>query len=191
RDLAKGAVSGAAALVPQTTFVFDDTVRDNVALGAGASDDDVWAALRLARADAFVSALPEGLDTRLGERGTSLSGGQRQRLALARAVVRRPRLLILDDATSAVDPQIEAEILAGLRDTELGATVVVVAYRRATIELADEVVFLDRGTVADRGTHEELLARSPGYERLVTAYERAAAERAAARQTETFAETEE
>src|SRR5690606_9106486 len=117
RDLAKGAVSGAAALVPQTTFVFDDTVRDNVALGAGASDDDVWAALRLARADAFVSALPEGLDTRLGERGTSLSGGQRQRLALARAVVRRPRLLILDDATSAVDPQIEAEILAGLRDT--------------------------------------------------------------------------
>ncbi|MFW5417429.1 ABC transporter ATP-binding protein [Nocardiopsis sp. CNT-189] len=191
RGLAKGAISGVAALVPQTTFVFEDTIRDNVALGADVSDDDVWAALRLARADSFVAALPAGLDTRLGERGTSLSGGQRQRLALARAVVRRPRLLILDDATSAVDPQVEAEILAGLRDTELAATVVVVAYRRATIELADEVVFLDRGTVTDRGTHDELLARSPGYERLVTAYERAAAERAAAAQTETFAETEE
>ncbi|MFC3519918.1 ABC transporter ATP-binding protein [Streptomonospora nanhaiensis] len=181
RDLARGEIAAAAALVPQSTFIFEDTVRGNVTLGADIDDADVWAALRLARADSFVAALPEGLDTRLGERGTTLSGGQRQRLALARAVVRRPRLLILDDATSAVDPQVEAQILAGLRDADLAATVVVVAYRRATIELADEVVYLEQGTVRDRGTHAELLERSPGYRRLVTAYERAAAERAAER----------
>ncbi|MDA2810693.1 ABC transporter ATP-binding protein [Nocardiopsis sp. RSe5-2] len=180
RDLAPGEIPAAAALVPQSTFVFEDTVRDNVALDTGATDAEVWAALRLARADSFVAALPDGLDTALGERGASLSGGQRQRLALARAVVRRPRLLILDDATSAVDPQVEAQILAGLRETDLAATVVVVAYRRATIELADEVVYMEDGTVADRGPHAELLLRSPGYERLVTAYERAAEERAAA-----------
>ncbi|ASU83472.1 ABC transporter ATP-binding protein [Nocardiopsis gilva YIM 90087] len=179
RDLEKGELSRVAALVPQSTFVFEDTVRDNVALGADVPDEDVWAALRLARADSFVAALPNALDTRLGERGTSLSGGQRQRLALARAVVRRPRLLILDDATSAVDPQVEAQILAGLRDTDLAATVVVVAYRRATIELADDVIYLEQGTVRDRGTHSELLERSPGYQRLVTAYERAAEEREA------------
>ncbi|WP_046471633.1 ABC transporter ATP-binding protein [Allosalinactinospora lopnorensis] len=177
RDLEQGEIAGAAALVPQSTFVFEDTARGNVTLGADVDDADVWAALRLARADSFVAALPGGLDTRLGERGTSLSGGQRQRLALARAVVRRPRLLILDDATSAVDPQIEAQILAGLRDTELAATVVVVAYRRATIELADEIVYLERGTVRDQGIHHELLERSPGYRKLVTAYERATAER--------------
>jgi ABC-type multidrug transport system fused ATPase/permease subunit len=181
RDLRRGEIARTAALVPQSTFVFEDTVRDNVTLGADIPDADVWAALRLARADSFVAALPDNLDTRLGERGTSLSGGQRQRLALARAVVRRPRLLILDDATSAVDPQIEAQILAGLRDTDLAATVVVVAYRRATIELADEVVYLERGTVSDRGTHAELLERSAGYRSLVTAYERAAADRAADR----------
>ncbi|MGI5118001.1 ABC transporter ATP-binding protein [Marinactinospora thermotolerans] len=179
RDLARGEIARVAALVPQSTFVFEDSVRDNVTLGADIDDERVWAALRLAHADSFVAALPEALDTRLGERGASLSGGQRQRLALARAIVRSPRLLILDDATSAVDPQIEARILAGLRDTDLAATVVVVAYRRATIELADEVVYLEQGTVRDRGTHAELLDRSPGYRRLVTAYERAAEQRAA------------
>ncbi|WP_017540482.1 ABC transporter ATP-binding protein [Nocardiopsis halophila] len=180
RELAAGQIPAAAALVPQSTFVFEDTVRDNVALDTGATDEQVWAALRLARADSFVAALPEGLDTRLGERGASLSGGQRQRLALARAVVRCPRLLVMDDATSAVDPQVEAQILAGLRERDLDATVVVVAYRRATIELADEVVYMEGGTVVDRGAHADLLRRSPGYERLVTAYERAAEERAAA-----------
>ncbi|WP_068757192.1 ABC transporter ATP-binding protein [Thermobifida cellulosilytica] len=180
RDYAHGELARAVALVPQHTFIFDDTVRGNVTLGADVDDAAVWQALRLACADSFVAALPQGLDTRLGERGTSLSGGQRQRLALARALVRRPRLLILDDATSAVDPQVEAQILGGLREADLaGATVVVVAYRRATIELADEVVYLEQGTVRDRGTHAELLARSPGYHRLVTAYEQAAAQRSA------------
>ncbi|GLU45933.1 multidrug ABC transporter ATP-binding protein [Nocardiopsis ansamitocini] len=184
RELAPGEIARTAALVPQSAFVFEDTVRDNVTLGGDIDDALVWEALRLARADSFVAALPEGLDTRLGERGTSLSGGQRQRLALARALVRRPRLLILDDATSAVDPQVEAQILGGLRDIELSATVVVVAYRRATIELADEVVYLEQGTVHDRGTHAELLERSPGYHALVTAYENAAEQRVADAATE-------
>ncbi|MFI7144632.1 ABC transporter ATP-binding protein [Nonomuraea sp. NPDC050022] len=177
RRLAYGGLAESVALVPQQTFLFDDTVRGNIALGLDTDDADVWAALRVAQADGFVAKLASGLDTRVGERGTSLSGGQRQRLALARAVVRRPRLLILDDATSSVDPQVEAKILYGLRDA--ASSVVVVAYRMATIALADEIVYLDRGRVVDRGGHEELLERCEGYRNLVTAYEREEAERAA------------
>jgi ATP-binding cassette, subfamily B, bacterial len=177
RAFRRGDVASAAALVSQATFVFDDTVRGNVTLGADLEDDHVWRALALARAEDFVAALPEGLDTRVGERGTSLSGGQRQRLALARALVRHPRLLVLDDATSAVDPHVEARILAGLRATGGESTVLVIAYRMATIALADEVVYIERGRIAGRGPHEELMQISEGYRRLVTAYERAAAER--------------
>ncbi len=177
RDYARGGVAASAAVVGQNAFLFDDTVRGNVTLGGDVPDEDVWDALRIAEADGFVKALPEGLDTRVGERGTTLSGGQRQRLALARALVRRPRLLVLDDATSSVDPLIEARILAGLRDSS--ATVVVVAYRKATIALADEVVYVEHGRVLDRGPHAVLLERSPGYRDLVTAYERAEADRAA------------
>ena len=179
RSLRPGGVSAAAALVAQQTFLFDDTVRGNVTLGADIPDDEVRDALRLAQAERFVDALPEGLDTRIGERGTTLSGGQRQRLALARALVRKPRLLVLDDATSSVDPQVEARILAGLRDVAAPSTVVVVAYRMATIALADEVVYIEHGRVLDRGTHAELLERCEGYRQLVTAYERAEAERRA------------
>jgi ATP-binding cassette subfamily B protein len=182
RTLAPGAVAEVASLVPQSTFLFDDTVRDNITLGAPPDvlpDEDVWAALRVAQADGFVAALPAALDTLVGERGTTLSGGQRQRLALARAVVRRPRLLVLDDATSSVDAQVEQRILAGLRESGAASTVVVVAYRLATISLADEVVFVEDGRVAARGTHEELLASSAGYGDVVHAYERAEAERAA------------
>jgi ATP-binding cassette subfamily B protein len=172
-QLRKGQLSLNVSLVPQTAFMFDDTVRDNVTLGADVSDEEVWAALRTAQADGFVAALPDGLDSLLGERGTSLSGGQRQRLSLARALVRKPRLLILDDATSAVDPEVEARILASLRDDVEGsaASLVVVAYRKATISLADEVVHLDEGRVVGRGTHAELLATSPAYAQLVNAYE--------------------
>ncbi|KAB8188251.1 ATP-binding cassette domain-containing protein [Nonomuraea phyllanthi] len=179
RELAYGGIAESVALVPQQTFLFDDSVRGNIALGLDAADEDVWAALRLAQAEGFVARLADGLDTRVGERGASLSGGQRQRLALARAVVRRPRLLILDDATSSVDPQVEAKILYGLRDAAEASTVVVVAYRMATIALADEVVYLDHGRIVDRGTHDELLLRCAGYRNLVTAYEREEAERAA------------
>ena len=178
RELARGGVADQAALVSQSTFLFDDTVRGNVTLGADIDDEQVRAALSLAQAERFVDALPQGLDTRIGERGTTLSGGQRQRLALARALVRHPRLLILDDATSSVDPAVEAAILRGLRSADLGATVVVVAYRRATIALADEVVWIERGRVVDRGTHEELIGRTPGYALLVNAYDDEADRRA-------------
>jgi len=182
-DYAKGEISDAVALVPQQTFIFGDTVRANVTLGAEMPDDAVWAALRTAQAERFVKALPSGLDTVIGERGMTLSGGQRQRLALARALARRPRLLVLDDCTSAVDPSVEAAILDGLREqgcssgeSAPGTTVVVIAYRKATVALADEVLFLENGAIGARGTHDELLAASPGYRELITAYARAAEE---------------
>jgi ATP-binding cassette subfamily B protein len=186
RALTADSLAATAALVAQVPFVFDDTVRANITLDRrGVGDDDAWAALRLAEADGFVARLPEGLDTRVGERGTSLSGGQRQRLTLARALAGRPRLLVLDDATSAVDPRVEAAILSALRSNAAGnadglgtsASILVVAYRRATIALADEVVYLEHGRVVARGTHVELLESSPGYANLVTAYEKAEAER--------------
>jgi len=176
--LSEAALASNTALVPQVPFVFDDTVRGNITLDrAGLDDGTAWAALRLAQADGFVAKLPDGLDTAVGERGTSLSGGQRQRLTLARALAGRPRLLVLDDATSAVDPRVEAAILAALRGRDAGASILVVAYRRATIALADRVVYLQNGRVAATGTHAELMAAVPGYRDLVTAYEQAEAER--------------
>jgi ABC-type multidrug transport system fused ATPase/permease subunit len=162
----------AVALVFQETFLFADSVRANVTLGVGVDDDAVRAALAAARADRFVAALPEGLDTVLGERGVTLSGGQRQRLALARALLRRPRVLVLDDATSAVDPVVEGEILGELRAGPR-VTTLIVAHRLSTIELADRVVYLSDGRVVATGTHADLLA-DPGYEAIVSAYEEAA-----------------
>jgi len=181
RDLPAAALAGAIALVPQVPFVFDDTLAGNVDLDrAGVDAQAVHGSLALAQAGGFVAALPAGAATMVGERGTSLSGGQRQRLTLARALAGAPRLLVLDDATSAVDPRVEARILRALRARgtgQAGASILVVAYRRATIALADEVVFLDRGTVVARGRHEDLLARFPRYAALVTAYEHADRER--------------
>ena len=170
RSLSRGAVSQSAAIVFQHSFLFDDTVRENITLGEAYSDDEVFEALELAQASGFVRALPQGLDTMLGERGTSLSGGQRQRLALARALVRKPRLLILDDATSSVDTTVEEAILRGLKDAALPSTIVIVAYRQATISLADEIVFVEQGEVTATGSHEQLLETVPAYERLVLAY---------------------
>jgi ABC-type multidrug transport system fused ATPase/permease subunit len=202
-ELSAAALAGVVGLVGQVPFVFDDSVRGNVSLErAGVDDTVIWWALRCAQADHFVQALPDHLDADVGERGTTLSGGQRQRLTLARALAGRPRLLILDDATSAVDPTVEAAILARLREgitdpgpdgggadgqgadghraaggrIGLAAThvpsLLLIAHRRATIALADSVVFLERGRVIAQGTHTDLLARVPAYADLVTAYER-------------------
>lgn len=176
RDLTHDDLASVIAVVPQGTFLFDDTVRENVTLGGDFSDEMVWEALRTVQAADFVGALADGLDAQLGERGTSLSGGQRQRLSLARALVRKPRLLVMDDATSAVDPEVEQRILRALAAhtaDDNGPTVLVVAYRKATIALADEVVFLDDGVIADRGTHDELVVRSADYRNLVNAYDQA------------------
>jgi ABC-type multidrug transport system fused ATPase/permease subunit len=180
RTLSQASLTRTVALVPQVPFVFDDTVRGNVTLDRDRVDETaLHDALGLAQAESFVDRLRSGVETALGERGVSLSGGQRQRLTLARAVAGGPRLLVLDDATSAVDPRVEAQILAGLRGRDAAASALVVAYRRATIALADEVVYLEHGRVVARGTHQRLLAEVPGYADLVTAYERAEAERAA------------
>ena len=179
REVRRGGIPEVASLVPQQTFMFDDSVRGNITLGGDFSDDEVWGALATAQATGFVTELGDGLGTHVGERGASLSGGQRQRIALARAIIRAPRLLVLDDATSAVYPAVEQAILAGLREASSGTTVLVVAYRMSTITLADEIVYFEGGRVLDHGSHDELLARCEGYARLVTAYAREAAERAA------------
>jgi ATP-binding cassette, subfamily B, bacterial len=180
RSLAPGQSARAVALAAQEAFVFDDTVRENVALGEPLPDQDLWRALHLAGAEEFVRELPGGLGAPLGERGSTLSGGQRQRLALARALARRPRLLVLDEATSAVDPRVEARILDNLRGATAGCTLLVVASRTATITLADDVVFLQDGRVTARGPHAELLETCAPYRDLVTAYERDAERRSAA-----------
>jgi ABC-type multidrug transport system fused ATPase/permease subunit len=164
----------AVALVFQEAFLFADTVRENLALGWDVAEDELRWALEAARARRFVDRLPLGLDQELGERGVTLSGGQRQRLALARALLRRPGLLMLDDATSAVDPTVERQILDAL-PSSLHATTLIVAHRVSTIALADRVLFLDGGHIAASGTHHELLGSVPAYASLARAYEREAA----------------
>ena len=162
------------ALAFQEAFLFGDSVRENLTLGQDVAEDDVRWALARARADRFVARLPHGLDQELGERGITLSGGQRQRLALARALLRRPGLLMLDDATSAVDPTIEQQILEGLR-TSLHATTLIVAHRVSTIALADRVMFLEGGRIAAQGSHADLVEGVPAYAALARAYQEAPA----------------
>ena len=171
READPASLRRAAAIVFQESFLFATSIRENIALDSGASHGEVEEAARIARADGFIERLPDGYDTVVGERGHTLSGGERQRVALARALVRRPRVLILDDATSSVDPSVEAQILYALR-REIRATLIVIAYRLPTIRLADRVLYLEEGRLRASGAHEQLLASEGGYASMVRAYER-------------------
>jgi ATP-binding cassette subfamily B protein len=168
RDLRLNDVRRAVALVFEETFLFSESVRENIRVGRPkAGDDEVWRAAELAGATAFIDELPDGYDTILGERGFSLSGGQRQRIAIARAILADPAVLVLDDATSAVDATKEHEIRAALAQVMRGRTTLVIAHRPATIALADRVAVLEGGRIVEEGTHEELLARSARYRTLL------------------------
>ncbi len=164
RDIAVRSLRGEIGLVPQDPFLFSASVRENIGFGRlDATDEQIEHAARLAQAHEFVAELPDGYDTVIGERGITLSGGQRQRIAIARALVVDPRILIFDDATASVDATTEAKIKLGLREAMKGRTTIIIAHRLSTISLADEIIVLDGGTIAARGTHDDLLASSPVY----------------------------
>jgi ATP-binding cassette subfamily B protein len=159
-------------IVPEEPFLFSASIRDNIAFGRpDAGDDDVVAAATAAGADEFVRELPEGYDTVVGERGYTLSGGQRQRVAIARALLMNPPVLVLDDATSAVDVTVEQHIHAALRELMVGRTTLIVAHRLSTIGLADRVLLLEGGRIVADGTHRELLASEPRYARVLAEFE--------------------
>lgn len=164
-------IDGRRTMVFQEAFLFTGSVRDNVSVGEHLDDEQVTEALRLACADGFVGELQDGLDTLVGERGVSLSGGQRQRIALARALARRPDLLLLDDTTSALDPATELAVLDNLRSSLSHTTVVMVASRPSTIALADDVLFVDQGRIVAHGPHERLMVDVAEYRALVEAFE--------------------
>ncbi len=170
RSLALTDLRRAVGIVFEDTLLFHDTVRSNIAFAdPGATEADVERAARLAGAHDFVMGLPDAYDTVLGERGFSLSGGQRQRIAIARAIVSDPRVLVLDDATSAVDPSKEHEIRAAMATVMEGRSTIVIAHRPGTIALADRVVLLADGRVRAAGAHEDLLATSPEYREVLAA----------------------
>ncbi|HEY7003682.1 MAG TPA: ABC transporter ATP-binding protein [Gaiellaceae bacterium] len=164
RDVTLASLRSQIAVISQDPFLFSTTVGENIAFGApAATDEEVESAARLAQAHDFIVDLPDGYDTVIGERGITLSGGQRQRVAIARAIVLNPRILVLDDATASVDATTEARIRLGLREAMKGRTTLIVAHRLSTISLADEVVVLDHGRIAARGSQETLAKSSPVY----------------------------
>ena len=158
REVEVGSLRREIAFVADDSFLFTASVAENIAYARpDASREEIEEAARRAQADGFIRDLPDGYETRVGERGLTLSGGQRQRVAIARALLADPRILILDDATSSVDATTEAAIKSGLREAMAGRTTFVIAHRLSTVSLADEVIVMDGGTIVDRGTHEELL----------------------------------
>jgi ABC-type multidrug transport system fused ATPase/permease subunit len=164
RDVTLTSLRRAIAVISQDPFLFSTTVRENIAFGApAATDDEIERAARRAQAHEFIADLPQGYDTIIGERGITLSGGQRQRIAIARAIVTNPRILILDDATASVDATTEAKIRIGLREAMEGRTTLIIAHRLSTISLANEIVVLDHGRIAARGTQSELAETSAVY----------------------------
>jgi ATP-binding cassette subfamily B protein len=168
RDLSQDSLRAAIGLVLEDSFLFSDTIRANIAFGRpDATDEQVVAAARAAEADRFAAGLPDGYGTVVGDKGLTLSGGQRQRVALARALLTDPAILILDDATSAVDPQVEKEIHDTLRQVMRGRTTLLIAHRRSTLQLADRIAVLESGRLVDQGSHDELLARCPLYRLLL------------------------
>jgi ATP-binding cassette, subfamily B, bacterial len=167
RDVTRRSLRREIGVISQDPFLFSATVRENIAFGAtDATDEQVEEAARAAQAHEFVEALPDGYDTVIGERGITLSGGQRQRLAIARAILIDPRILVLDDATASVDATTEARIREGLAEVMKGRTTIIIAHRLSTIRLADEVVVLERGRIAAQGTQAELLEESTVYREL-------------------------
>ncbi|MGW7414595.1 ABC transporter ATP-binding protein [Streptomyces sp. NPDC054863] len=169
RELTLASLRAAIGMVPEDSFLFSDTVRANLAYGVpDATDEQIRTAARAAQADRFIDELPHGYETKVGEQGLTLSGGQRQRLSLARAILTDPRLLLLDDATSAVDARVEHEIHEALKGVMAGRTTLLIAHRRSTLGLADRIAVLDGGRLADIGTHAELEQRSALYRRLLT-----------------------
>ncbi|MBK5995559.1 ATP-binding cassette domain-containing protein [Streptomyces sp. MBT58] len=169
RELTQTSLRSAIGLVPEDSFLFSETVRSNIAYGfPDATQEQIEQAARAAQAHGFISALPDGYDTTVGEHGLTLSGGQRQRVALARAILTDPRLLLLDDATSAVDARVEHEIHEALKQVMAGRTTLLIAHRRSTLQLADRIAVLDGGKLAALGTHAELERTSPLYRRLLT-----------------------
>ncbi|MDX6408046.1 MAG: ATP-binding cassette, subfamily bacterial [Gaiellaceae bacterium] len=188
RDVTLTSLRNAIGVISQDPFLFSATVRENITFGApGLDDAEVERIARLAQAHEFVERLPDGYDTVIGERGITLSGGQRQRLAIARALAVDPRVLILDDATASVDASTEARIRVGLREAMRNRTTLIIAHRLSTIALADEIVVLDDGRIAARGTHEELLATSQVYRDI---YDHGLLERQFADAVEARAETD-
>jgi ATP-binding cassette, subfamily B, bacterial len=168
RDLTLDSLRASIGLVLEESFLFSDTVRNNIAYGRpDATMEQVVAAARAAEAEEFILDLPEGYDTVVGEQGLTLSGGQRQRVALARALITDPSILVLDDATSAIDAKVEAQIHATLRKVMAGRTTLLIAHRMSTLELADEIAVLDQGRLVDQGTHDELMARCAEYRLLL------------------------
>src|SRR5205085_4370397 len=168
RSIDVGSLRRAIAVVNDDPFLFSATVHENIAYACpDATREEVQRAAAAAQADQFISELPKGYDTRVGERGLTLSGGQRQRIAIARAVLSDPRILVLDDATSSVDASTEQEIKLALREVMTDRTTFVIAHRLSTITLADEIVVLEDGRIAAHGNHDELLEESDLYREIV------------------------